>query len=195
MAVYVAIISSGAAILAALLTVFIPALVQWWKKPLLGLNYNGNGIGFKVEKDFEENGQRVFRVYIMAQITNNGRTTAQNCRVYLTDIQSVLNGVTTPTVFNSSFQLGWPGWIFDGRELPPNFKMFAEVIAVDKSTQGWRFMFNGAAANDASLTGHRGVLRFYLVATADNAAPASLTLDIDYNGDWHNLRAVRQIVK
>jgi hypothetical protein len=49
---------------------------------------------------------------------------------------------------------------------------------------------NGLFAGQTSLTSYKGTYRFHLIATADNAEPATCAVDVRYDGDWDNLRAV-----
>ena len=44
------------------------------------------------------------------------------------------------------------------------------------------------------LKNYRGTYRFKLLATADNAERVAYRIDITYDGDWHNLRAIGQRV-
>jgi hypothetical protein len=51
------------------------------------------------------------------------------------------------------------------------------------------FSVENLLASQTSLTSYRGTYRFHLIATADNAEPATCAVDVNYDGDWHNLRA------
>jgi hypothetical protein len=49
---------------------------------------------------------------------------------------------------------------------------------------------NGLFESRTGLTSYKETYRFHLIATADNAEPATCAVDVSYDGDWHNLRAV-----
>ena len=66
---------------------------------------------------------------------------------------------------------------------------FVDFTRVRKDGPGWEFTLQRTTPQDEELKGYRGIYRFRLVAVADNAEPAYLDIDVDYHGDWHNLRA------
>ncbi len=189
-AIYGALIGAFAAIIGGLLAGGVPIFISWWLRPILKIEFDDSKPLFIVDKDFDEAGKRVFRRYVTAKLINNGATTANNCRVYLKSIQSVHNnGVTKPTEFDGAFQLAWPGWQFDGRQLPPGLRIPVELVSVDKSNEGWLFMFKGAWPDPESMRTFKGIYRFCLVAIGDNAGKCTRIIDVEYHGKWDDLRA------
>jgi DNA invertase Pin-like site-specific DNA recombinase len=81
----------------------------------------------------QKDGKQISRHYVTVKVFNRGHTTAKNCRVYLENIKSVHDGQTASTILNGAYQLSWPGWNFDGRELPATLGLTVEVISVDKT--------------------------------------------------------------
>jgi hypothetical protein len=58
-----------------------------------------------------------------------------------------------------------------------------------------RETIKGVIPHAFPLKKYRGTYRFHLVAVADNAQPDHLNVDVDYNGDWNNLRAWKPSVQ
>lgn len=185
-----AIFGAIAAIVGGMLAGGLPLLVSWWRGPVLDIEFEDR---FIADKDYTEKTAEksalVHRRYVIVKLTNRGRATATNCRVYLTKIEAVNAGVAKPTYYDGADQLAWPGWRFDARELPPSLRLPVEIVSVDKSNEGWLFMIDAFIPEWESMRTLKGTYRFHLVATADNAKPKSRMIDINYSGDWHHLSA------
>jgi hypothetical protein len=172
------------AVIGGILTAAFPLVLDWWRAPVLDIVCVKDDDLFDME--FDQGGKRVYRKYLTVRVVNNGRTTARNCRLYLKDIQKVhINGKVESVKGGTSFQLSWPGWKFDGRDIPPTLQLVVEAVSVDKSEPGWIFMFDGNERNQPEVRSYRGTYRLVLVAVAENTVPKVRELDVAYDGDWH----------
>jgi hypothetical protein len=192
-----AFISAGAAILGGLLGGFFSGtylhLHEWWRRPKLQVDYEGKDDANKVLVEYtKKEGTQVAEIYIRARVRNAGRRVAKGCRVFLTSLEEVQQaGKTTPTVFHDAMQLAWAGGEFVAQDVPNGVEFYADLTHISKLRPGWSFSVKRLFANHEVLKNYKGTYRFHLLATAENASPATIEVDISYNGDWHNLRAVQ----
>lgn len=128
-------------------------------------------------------------VVLRASVSNSGQTAATNCRVFLVGLTTLHHSGSTPTAFRDSRQVAWAGWSFEARTVQRGVTFYVDLVRVSKEGPGWQFTFHERMAQDESLRAYRGTYSFRLVAVADNAEPVYLDIPVDYNGDWHNLRA------
>ena len=63
-------------------------------------------------------------------------------------------------------------------------------MKVSKHTSGWIISVEYLFPSQQGLRNYSGAYRFELTATADNADPVTYEIDVTYEKDWHNLRAV-----
>jgi hypothetical protein len=127
------------------------------------------------------------------RVRNIGSETSKNARVFLTSLKEVhQSGVTTPTSLHDATPLPWAGWDFEPRDLPPSPEAnhYVDLMRVSKHEPGWIICAQQVFADQAKLRRYRGTYRFHVTLTADNAEPATCAVDVNYLGDWHNLRAV-----
>lgn len=125
---------------------------------------------------------------LRASLRNEGVTSALNCRVFLTGLTGIQTSGSTNTGFRDSQQAPWVHRNFDPRPVPGEVTFYVDFLRISKVKPGWMFNFE-RGENEKGLKTYRGTYRFHLVAVADNAQPAYLNVDVDYNGDWNNLRA------
>jgi hypothetical protein len=159
---------------------------DWWSRPQLKLNFDEQVDRFEASWA----GTTPFDgVLIRASMSNTGRTAAHNCRVYLAELTIQHSSGSTKTTFMGSRQLPWAGWDFKSRSIQNGIVFYIDLARVSKASSGWQFTFKDKRLKDNGLQNYRGTYRFHLTAVADNAEPSYLSVDIDYDGDWHNLRA------
>jgi len=189
-----ALISAGAAILGGFLGGFFSGtflhFYEWLKRPKLQLDYKAVKGANEVEAEYTKEGNQVADIYVRARVRNTGKRVARSCCVFLTSLEEVQPSGTTPTVFHDAMQLAWAGSQFVPRDVPRGVEFYVDILRVSKHSSGWSFSVQKLFANQAKLKDFRGTYRFHLLATADNALPARLAVDVSYNGDWHNLRAI-----
>ncbi len=151
----------------------------------LGFDAKADRIEAAWEGDWPFNGT-IFR----ASLRNEGVTSALNCRVFLTNLTEIQRSGTTQTGFKDSRQVCWVGWNFDARAVPREVTFHVDFVRISKVPPlGWKFTFERPTEEDNALRSYRGTYRFHLVAVSDNAQPAYLNVDVDYQGDHKNLRA------
>lgn len=153
----------------------------------------------KLKLDFDPQAERVEAAWegewpfkgtiFRASLRNEGITSALNCRVYLTDLTEIQSSGNTNTGFIDSRQVPWAGRNFASIAVPRDVPFHVDFVRISKDKSGWFFNFERQTDYDNVLKKYRGTYRFHLVAVADNAQAAHLNVDVDYNGDWNNLRA------
>jgi hypothetical protein len=191
----IAIIGTGAALLGSIIGGLLTGSFEYFRqkltKPKLTLDYIG-GSANKIESNFEINGQRVTELFVRARLRNTGVRVARDCRVYLVGVREVDHTSTHETSFHDSMVLAWPGWPvdYDSRIIPRGIDAYVNVVSVSKNESGWRFHVKSLFASQQELKNYSGTYRLTLLATADNADPVELKIDVTYNQDWHSLRAV-----
>jgi hypothetical protein len=185
----IALIGGGSAIAGGLLTGAYQHARDYFARPQLLIDYKGTDAN-KVTSEQDNDGKHISEIYIRVRVQNKGRAVAKGCRVFLADLHEVHpSGKATPTVFYDSKQCRWAGWDDAPRDIPNGVRFYSDVMRVSKYDLGWKFSFN-LFANESPLREYKGTYRFRLVATSDNAEPSVCTIDVTYDGDWHNLRAV-----
>jgi hypothetical protein len=165
-------------------------LEELWYRPRLVVDFLSNEGGFRTEGTWREGDKEITEVYIRARVRNIGSRVAKRCRPYLVKLEEVHPSGATPTTFFDSLVLRWPGTDFDPRDIPRGINQFFDVVGVLKNQSGWRFSYRERFSNQAELPNYRGTYRFTIQVTGDGVAPAGRKIDVTYNGDWHNLRAV-----
>jgi hypothetical protein len=183
-----ALIGAGAAIAGGLVTGAYENLRDWLSRPILAIDCNSNSAATRVENEYMVGQEKKEEVYIRARVRNVGRRPAQNCRVYLTKLSEIKGTNLGDTVFKDARPVSWAGWDFLPRLVPKGVDFYLDIARVSKKTRGWVLPLERLFASEEKLTQYVGTYRFHLVATADNATPVQYSVDVEYNGDWHNIR-------
>jgi|GEM_PF-3057415 len=190
----IALVGAAAAIVGGLVSGAYQHCRDYFSRPKLEIDYEGTAAN-KVEIISEKiDGIDPGAIFIRARVRNTGRRTAKGTREFLASLQEVISQEQLlQTSFHDAKPLAWAGWDFKPRDIPPapNVHFYVDLTSVLKKQSGWRFSVeNGLFAGQTSLTSYRGTYRFHLIATANNAEPATCAVDVSYDMDWHNLRAV-----
>ncbi len=183
----VALVSGGAAIAGGLLSGAYQHARNHWTRPKLQVDYEGSD-GNKVDSEIKKGEKVVSEIYIRVRVRNGGRSVAKGCRLFLTALHEVHVSGVTQTNWYDSMPLPWAGWDFTPRDVPSGPEFYVDVVKVSKDYSDW--IFFKLFASQTNLKNYRGTYRFRLLATADNADPVVREIDVTYDGDWHNLRAV-----
>ena len=183
-------IGAGAAIVGGLVTGAFEYIQQWWTRPKLKLDYV-SGPANRTESTYQANDQTITEIFIRARIRNTGKRIAKDCRVFLVSIVEVHQASIHETSYHDSMALAWPGYPreFGARAIPKGIDTYVDVVSVRKNEAGWRFQVKSLYASHQALKAFKGTYRLTLLATADNAEPIQLMIDITYNQDWNSLRA------
>jgi hypothetical protein len=178
------------AVTGGLVTGFYHHAHDWFTRPRLSVDYandDGHFIDFNQMKD----GNDISAVYVRVRVRNQGRRIASRTRVFLTGLEEVQHSGTTPTRLRDALVLGWPGGKdYEPRDIPRGVDFYADLVCVSKHSSGWIFRVKETYASHRDLPNYRGTYRFHILATADDADPAQCMVDVTYDGDWHNFRAV-----
>jgi hypothetical protein len=175
---------------AGLLTGAYETLWSWWNRPILVIDFEDDD-SHRVETTGSLDGKEPPCIYLRVRLRNVGRWSAKGCRVFLAHLQEVHpSNQTTNTVFLDSRQLAWAGFYFSALDVPRDLDFYSDFVKISKAESGWGISVQQLFASEGDLKGYRGTYRFHLIATSDNARPAKRVIDVSYNGDWHNLRAI-----
>ena len=187
-------LGAGAAIAGGLMTGAYQHARDWFNRPKLLIDFEGNAANI-VDADYKRrDGTAVSEVYIRARVRNTGSHIAKGCLVFLAKLEKVHpSGGTTSTVFFDPRPLAWGAGVkFTPRDVPSGLDFYVDLMRVSRSDAGWNFSVEKSLSNEAALQSYSGTYRFNLVVTADDAKPVSRKIDITYDGqDWQSLSAVQ----
>jgi hypothetical protein len=188
-------IAGGAAIGGGLVAGLLTGAYEHWRehrnRPILAIDFQDDDLHRVETPDERSEGKDPPYLYMRVRVRNTGRRAAKSCRVFLAYLEEVHpSGLTTRTVFLDARQLAWAGFKFDPLDLPRDLDFYADVVRVSKAASGWGISLEQLFSSERSLESYKGTYRFHVIATSDNARSARCVIDISYNGDWHNLRAV-----
>jgi hypothetical protein len=188
------ILVSSISALAAIVGGLLSGAYQEWRdyreQPKLLLDYEGTAGSNKVDVEYKKGEQQIAEIYIRVRIRNVGRRAAKNCLVFLVGVKEVHPSGLTSTSFYDAQPLAWPGWSFPPRDVPMGVDFYVDLMKVSKHSPGWLISVERHFADQESLKNYSGTYRFQLMATAENAEPYLFEIDVTYDKDWHNLRAV-----
>jgi hypothetical protein len=160
---------------------------DWCARPILEIDFAGKQGVSVVETEIIREPTNISEVYVRVPVRNRGYGPAQNCRVYMTALHEVKGNQLLETSFSDAKPIAWAGSDFQPRVVPNGVDFYVDVVRVNKDAPAWVFSVQ-LFVSQKQLTQYRGTYRFHLLATADNAAPVKFSLDVEYHGDWHNLR-------
>ena len=193
----VGLLAAGAAIIGGLFGGLLSGAYQhlrdWFARPRLEIEFEKNDPPNVMHAAWKEgrNDQATEFVIVRPGIRNVGKRPAINCRVFLVALLEVHNSKVTMAELHDSRPLPWAGWKFEPMTIPPpkDITLYTDLVKVRKDSPGWDFTFEHKRYSDEKLKGFRGIYRFRIVATAENAKPVYREIDVEYRGEWHNLRA------
>ena len=165
--------------------------LDWYNRPKLRIDYTGASAN-RVEIDHLVGAAWESLVYIRVRVRNDGRRIARSCRVFLTALHEVCadpDPTADESVILDSKVLSWEGWKFSSIDVPAGVDFYVDLMRVFKSHSGWDFGVETLFVGQERLEDYRGTYRFSLMISGDNAEPARCELNVEYNGDWHSLRA------
>jgi hypothetical protein len=167
-------------------------LEAWLSAPKLEVDFIPDDGGFRTEGSWNEGPVEVTQIYIRARVRNVGAVVAKQCRPYLVKLEEVQPSGTTSAELFDSCVLHWPGYPHDfaPRDIPKGINQFFDIVGVFKNRPGWRFAFGENFSSHRELAHYRGTYRFKVLVTGDGVKPAGRKIDVTYNGEWNNLRAV-----
>jgi hypothetical protein len=137
-------------------------------------------------------GQGPDNVYMKFRVRNKRkRSVARNCRAYLIAIYQISNNkVISDNLRPDSAQLPWEGGDFDPRDIPYGASQYADIVHFSKEEQsGWIFYAKpNYISQDTQLRDYRGTYRVEVLVAGDGLNPATMNINIDYNGDWRGAK-------
>lgn len=78
------------------------------------------------------------------------------------------------------------------RDIPPGVSQFINVVGISKDVSGWKLKTKELFASHAALKSFKGTYRFAVLVSGDFAKAATFSLDVDYKGDWNQLRVITE---
>jgi len=142
-----------------------------------------------VQINGKKDGQDFNDRYVRVRFRNLGRHVASGSIVYLTAIEEVHDsGRTTQTSFQEATQLSWPLNEYGPRNLPNSADFYVDLVKIYSRAPGWHFGVRQLHSNHDALKPYKGMYRFHLVATAENAESEALAVDVKYEQEVNTLR-------
>ncbi len=184
-----AIIAGVSAIAGGLLSGAYQHLRDHLARPKLVIDFLSTAAN-QEDVEYKVGDKTISEIYIRARVRNDGRQVANNCRVFIAALSEVHPVGTTPTSLHDAKQLSWAGYKFSPLDVPPGVDFYVDILRVSKHEPGLVLCVERLFASQSGLKNYRGTYRFRLLATASNAEPAACEIDVSYDGDWHNLRAL-----
>jgi hypothetical protein len=184
----IAAVGAVAAVIGGLVSGAYNYFLERYNRPKLQIDFLGDSDN-KVETEHLVNGKPESLIYVRAKVQNGGHHIAKSCRVFLTALHEVRSDGTVQTVIKDSKALAWAGWHFAPIDIPAGVNFYVDLMTVSKAESGWRFSVERLFDSQKKLLDYRGTYRFSLMVSGDNAAPARCEVNVEYNGDWHGLRA------
>jgi hypothetical protein len=185
-----AFIAGGAAIAGGLLNGAYQHLRDHHVRPKLVIDFEGTAANME-EVEYKDGDRVASEIYIRARVRNTGRQVAKRCRIFVASLAEVHPSGVMPTRLHDAKQLAWAGYDFSPLDVPPGVDFYADIARVSKDNPGITLSVQRLFASQAGIRNYRGIYRFRLLATADNADPSECAIDVSYDGDWHNLRALK----
>jgi hypothetical protein len=184
-------IGAGAALAGAI----VPSIIGWIKdrytRPILNLTFESKDDAYLVESTYMAGEMERTSKFVRVRLTNKGRDVARECRVFLTEVREVDGQQLHPTSFYDSKSLPWAGFPknYSARPIPAGINAYIDVLRVSKGDPKWDFRVKTMFASQRPIETYKGILRLKITATADNAEPVSITLDVTFRGDYDGLRS------
>lgn len=133
--------------------------------------------------------------YVRLSIRNTRWQLARGVRVFLHAIDGQnYSGEFRRTEYADILQLGWSGRTddrFSAIDLPRGVTAFVDLVSSRRSKPySMRPEVSSWPARWGDLIMRKGVYRFEVIATADNARPARSAIVLSWNAQWESLRFV-----
>lgn len=184
-------ISAGAAILGGLLSGVFPLFWTWYSRPRIRLDFGKIPDLSHVHQRKQEDGQAVHDQYIRVRLRNTGKEAANDCLVYLTSVQEIHEGGSkVPTLMNEATPLSWPLNEYGSRTIPPGPDFYVDLVRFFSRAPGWHFGMQNSLSSHEPLKSYRGAFRCHVMASARNAKPARLWIDVKYEGTSQSVRVL-----
>jgi hypothetical protein len=178
--------------LGAATTLVLLSVGKVFARPRLVLSFDGSKDAYMATSTHAEGKEpSVTRKYLRVSLTARGlfgtnlggSSGAAKCLIYITAIQPVVNGSPSNDQLYDARIVSWPPHRdFDPRHIPRGITMFANVVTMREGNLGWDFHVQDQYGLD-SVRRHGGTLRFRITATAENAKPVSICLDVSIKAD------------
>ena len=184
-------IGAGAALAGAIVPSIIGRIKECYTRPILNLTFKSRDDAYLVESTYMAGEAERTSKFVRVRLINKGRDVARECRVYLTEVREADGQQLHPTTFYDSKNLPWAGFPkdYDARPIPAGINAYIDVLRVSKGEPNWHFCVETMFASQLPIEAYKGILRLKITATADNAEPVSISLDVTYRGDYDGLRS------
>jgi hypothetical protein len=174
-----------------LVAVFAEPIRKWLFKAKLSLEFTGEPAC--ITKTYAtENGKKVADVRtVRVSVTNGRRTTAKDCRGYLTNVEiRDEKGRFVRTVYCDSIPLPWsclpPEASFDVIDIPRGIQQYVNLIGTTSRSTDFDVQLMVTPHRYRDLFSRTGTFRFTVMVTAANANHRTIKLIFNWKGNWDN---------
>lgn len=197
---YLAIIVNVFAFVAGFLTaVFAEPLRRWLFKPKLSLDFSEKPdcISLTAESTYFPTGKPETHsaYYVKVEVTVPKRRMAKGCRGYLVNIdkKNEETGAFEPTIYCDSIQLAWSCKRTDeeryqGVDIPYGVRQFLDVFSTRDDSQMFAPKIAITPLRYIDLFKEKGIFRFTVQVSAEEADPKFIKLDLDWKGVWDDFK-------
>jgi len=161
---------------------------QWILKPVLELEFYRDSPDFVTFTPMTCG----HAYYIRVKVKNKKRivrNVAKGCKAYLVNIEKKQpNGEFGPTIYCDSIQLAWSNRgknEYDGFDLSKGVNQFVDVITTYNGRTDFEPQTFVKPYRYIPLFNQKGVFRFTIQISAENANPETIKIKLDWSGRWN----------
>jgi hypothetical protein len=172
-------------------------LIQWlWRKlhrPRLRVGFDYSPAYIRpTEVTFSDN-EKINSYYIRISVTNENRTPAKSCRVFLTNIETqVLEGEFEPTDYDDTLQFAWAGQRkgheYTGIDLPKGIKLYLNLLTTVENDEKFYLHLQRVPMKYAELFRKKQLFSFDILVTSANMNPQKARMLFQWNGSWDDFK-------
>jgi hypothetical protein len=180
----------------AVATLVLLKIGKFLSRTRLVLSFDPSSNAYMSTSTHLEGGQQVARKYLRVSVraaglfrTLFGSSGAANCLIYITAIRPLESGSAGQDRLYDARPISWPpNNMFTARNIPRGITMFANVVTMKQGHLNWNFRVPEQYGLD-SVRSHPGPLLLRITATAENAAPKSIEIEVSINADLSGFEA------
>ena len=188
----------GGALGGGVLAVAGQELVRWWRRPVLSIDFSNTSqcvlrTRIRLEKGSSETIARD-AIFLRLRVINRGRSTARDCRVYMTRIlRKSFDGTTQSYEDQDVIPLSWS--VRDEQHetlvVPPRINQFVDMVCTRLSDQPCFLRPRARTPKRLNETWREpGVFEIDVAVCAEEAALVRRTLVFEWRGQWDSLKVL-----
>jgi hypothetical protein len=125
--------------------------------------------------------------FARVRITNTKPRPALKCRAFLSNVEQLKDGKFVPTAYHDSIPLTWSfNAEIDSVDIPKGVRRYLDVVRIQSDQKGFdpQFRPKHIPLMYQHIFREYGTYRFTVVLSADDIAPVSVEVPIQWTGDW-----------